>query len=407
MKHLTISLLLATACTTSFAQSDYKMVFPFAAHQADVMLKETEAAKASAKPNELIPRNLQSNGDLHLINTADWCSGFFPGNLWFLYEQAGDKRWADKAKPFTTLLEAEQNNKGTHDLGFMVYNSVGNAYRLTHDAHYKDVVVQAAKTLITRFNPAVGCIRSWDWNKDGTWKFPVIIDNMMNLELLFEATKLTGDSTFYKIAVTHANTTIKNHYRPNYSSFHVVDYDPETGAVRHKQTAQGFADGSAWARGQAWGLYGFTLCYRETHNPVYLQQAEHIAKFIFTNPNMPTDLVPYWDYDATDLKSQPRDASAAAIAASALYELSTFSKNGKQYKATADKILSSLHKGYEAKPDSARGFLLLHSTGHKPANSEIDVPIIYADYYYLEALLRQKRLAEKKPVINVAGTLKN
>jgi uncharacterized protein YyaL (SSP411 family) len=230
---------------------------------------------------------------------------------------------------------------------------------------------------------------------------------MMNLELLFEATRLSGDSSFYKVAVTHANTTLKNHFRPDNSSYHVIDYDPETGKVLHKQTLQGFADSSAWARGQAWGLYGYTMCYRETHNKVYLQQAEKIAKYIFSNPQMPADLVPYWDYDAAKLPGQPRDASAAAIAASALYELSSYSANGKVYKKTADKILNSLSNYYQPRQGDARGFLLLHSTGHKPANSEIDVPIIYADYYYLEALLRQRRIAGKKPVINTAGLLKN
>ncbi|RFZ81352.1 glucuronyl hydrolase [Mucilaginibacter terrenus] len=405
MRKIAIALLLTGAGTNALAQQDYKPAFVFAQHQADVMLKETNKAKNPDKPNLVSPRTLGRNGELVLVPTRDWCSGFFPGNLWFLYEYTGAESWKQKAVPFTTLMEAEKANAGTHDMGFKLYNSVGNAYRLTHDAHYKDVVLEAAKTLVTRFNPKVGSLKSWDNRKE--WKFPVIIDNMMNLELLFEAAKLSGDKRFYNVAVTHANTTMKNHFRENYSSYHVVDYDPETGAVLHKQTHQGFADSSSWARGQAWGLYGFTMCYRETHNKAYLQQAEQIARFIFSNPNMPADLVPYWDYDATDIKTQPRDASAAAVTASALYELSTYSKNGKKYKATADKIIKSLHTAYQAQPDSARGFMLLHSTGHLPAKSEIDVPIIYADYYYLEALLRQKRLTEKKPVINAAGTLKN
>ena len=302
-------------------------------------------------------------------------------------------------------MDTQKIDSGTHDMGFKVYNSVGNGYRLTHNNEYLDVIIRSAKTLITRFNPVVGCLKSWDNRKE--WKFPVIIDNMMNLELLFEATKLSGDSSFYKVAVIHANTTMKNHFRDNYSSYHVIDYDPATGKVLHKQTHQGFADSSSWARGQAWGLYGYTMCYRETGDKIYLQQAENIAKYIFSNPAMPADLVPYWDYDAAKLPGQPRDASAAAIAASALYELSTYSTNGELYKTSADKILNSLGKFYQAKPDSAKGFLLLHSTGHKPAQSEIDTPIVYADYYYLEALMRQKRLENKKPVINAAGVLKN
>jgi len=219
----------------------------------------------------------------------------------------------------------------------------------------------------------------------------VIIDNMMNLELLFKATRLTGDSTFYKIAVSHADHTLKNHFRADYSSYHVVDYDPETGAVIKKQTHQGYSDESAWARGQAWGLYGFTMCYRETHDKKYLEQAQHIAKFIFSNPTMPKDLVPYWDYNDPQIPNVSRDASAAAITASALYELAGYSK-GNGYKQKADAILYSLSTAYLSPPNQNAGFILLHSTGHRPAKSEIDVPINYADYYYLEALLRSKGL---------------
>lgn len=187
---------------------------------------------------------------------------------------------------------------------------------------------------------------------------------------------------------------MKNHFRPDYSSYHVVDYNPETGEVRKRQTAQGYADESAWARGQSWGLYGFTMCYRFTHDPNYLRQAENIFNFVNTNKNLPEDGVPYWDFNAPDIPNAPRDASAAAIMASALYELSTYAtpEKGKQYRATADKIVNSLSKHYQAEPGTAYGFLLLHSTGHLPGNSEIDVPLNYADYYYLEALVRKEAL---------------
>ncbi|MBK0379667.1 glycoside hydrolase family 88 protein [Mucilaginibacter segetis] len=402
-----IPLLLLCACTLSAcSQHITSKTFRFAKNQTKVLLTETaKAKKEAAKPNLFSPRSIDKDGNLVLVSSKDWCSGFFAGNLWFLYEYTGDKFWMEQSLPFTAIMEGEKTDGGTHDMGFKLYNSVGNAYRLTHNEKYKEDIIQAAKTLMTRFNPVVGCIKSWDNRKE--WKYPVIIDNMMNLELLFEATRLSGDSSFYKVAVTHANTTLKNHFRADNSSYHVIDYDPQTGEVLHKQTLQGFADSSAWARGQAWGLYGYTMCYRETHNKAYLLQAEKIAKFIFTNPQMPDDLVPYWDYDAAKLPGQPRDASAAAIAASALYELSTYSANSKSYKKTADKILNSLSKHYQPQPGGAKGFLLLHSTGHKPANSEIDVPIIYADYYYLEALLRQQRVADKKPVINADGLLKN
>jgi alpha-L-fucosidase len=379
-------------------------VFKEAEQQTQVMLEEIPKAKMArsgasgmtpGSSGELVsPRTLDSM-QLKLVPSRDWTSGFFPGELWFLYEYTGKNEWKNQAQSFTSNIEREKTNGGTHDMGFKVYCSFGQGYRLTKDAHYKDVIIQSAKTLSTRFNSKVGVIRSWDHHKE-QWDYPVIIDNMMNLELLFEATKLSGDPSFYKIAVSHANTTMKNHFRSDYSSYHVVDYDTATGGVRKKQTAQGYADESAWARGQAWGLYGFTMCYRETKDKKYLDQAEHIASFILHHPNLPKDLVPYWDFNAPNIPNEPRDVSAAAVMASALYELSTYSKNKNEYRKTADKIIESLTKSYRSPIGENKGFILLHSTGSKPANSEVDVPLSYADYYYLEALLRMKRLNEGK-----------
>lgn len=367
-------------------------VFSDAEKQVRLMLKEIPNAKNNGG-KWVSPRTLDSTR-LKLVSSKDWTSGFFPGELWMLYAYTGKKHWREEAEKFTSNIEKEKFNGGTHDLGFMIYGSFGTGYKLTKNAHYKDVIIQAAKTLSTRFNPKVGCVRSWDHNSD-KWDYPVIIDNMMNLELLFAATKLTGDSSFYKIAVSHANTTMKNHFRGDYSSYHVVDYDTATGQVRKKNTAQGYADESAWARGQAWGLYGYTMCYRETKDKAYLSQAEHIAAFILNHPNLPKDLVPYWDFNAPNIPNEPKDASAAAIMASALYELSLYSKNGNSYSRTADKILKNLTNDYRAAVGEAKGFILLHCTGSKPANSEVDVPLIYADYYYLEALLRSKKLKKQ------------
>ena len=399
IKHLLIFFALNLLTVKVFSQAEVDKAFSFAEKQTAQMLKEVDSIKTDASNAALVsPRALNADGKLVMVQSKDWCSGFFPGELWFLYEYSKNKTWMDLAREYTANIEVEKTNGVTHDMGFKIYNSVGNGYCLTKDPHYKDVIIEAAKTLSTRFNPVVGSIKSWD--NRSQWKFPVIIDNMLNLELLFEATRLTGDSTYYKIAVTHANTAMKNHFRANYSSYHVVDYDPETGRVLHKQTHQGFADESAWARGQAWGLYGYTMCYRETHNKAYLQQAENIARFIFNNPNMPADLVPYWDYNDTAIPNAPRDVSAAAVAASALYELSTYSKNGKNYRSTADKIINTLSINYRAKEGDSKGFLLLHSTGHKPGGTEIDVPIIYADYYYLEALLRKQHLYKGQPAVN-------
>jgi rhamnogalacturonyl hydrolase YesR len=361
--------------------------------QAKVMLDEIPKAKGDN--TSLVSPQTIRNGQLKLVASNGWTSGFFPGQLWYLYEFTGKKEWESEARKFTANIEKEKFNGGTHDMGFKIYCSFGNGYRLTKDPHYKEVIIQSAKTLSTRFNAKAGVIRSWDHNKD-KWDYPVIIDNMMNLELLFEATRLTGDSSFYKIAVSHANTTMKNHFRPDYSSFHVVDYDTATGKVIKKTTHQGYSNESAWARGQAWGLYGYVMCYRETGNKAYLQQAEHIASFILNNPHLPADLVPYWDFDAPNIPDEPRDASAAAITASALYELSTYVNNNKTYTQSANKIIRSLTNNYRSPVGDNKGFILLHSTGNKPSNSEIDVPISYADYYYLEALLRKKKLDQKK-----------
>ena len=361
--------------------------------QTKVMLNEIPKAKGNNA--SLVSPQTIKDGQLKLVASKGWTSGFFPGQLWYLYEFTGKKEWESEARKFTAHIEKEKFNGGTHDMGFKIYCSFGNGYRLTKDPHYKEVIIQSAKTLSTRFNAKAGVIRSWDHNKD-KWDYPVIIDNMMNLELLFEATKLTGDSSFYKIAVSHANKTMENHFRADYSSWHVVDYDTATGKVIKKTTHQGYSNESAWARGQAWGLYGYVMCYRETGNKIYLQQAQHIASFILNNPNMPKDLVPYWDFDAPNIPNEPRDASAAAITASALYELSTYVSNNKTYKQSANKIIRSLTNNYRSPIGENKGFILLHSTGSKPSNSEVDVPISYADYYYLEALLRKKKLGQKK-----------
>ncbi|AHF15523.1 glycoside hydrolase family 88 protein [Niabella soli] len=374
-------------------QLNIPATFQEAEQQTKVMLAEIDKAKNGSK--ELVsPRTIEKD-QLRLVKSGDWTSGFFPGELWYLYEYSKNTEWKKRAESFTANIEKEQWNGGTHDMGFKVYCSVGNGYRLTKDQHYKEVLMQAAKTLSTRFNKTAGVIRSWDHNKQ-KWEYPVIIDNMLNLELLFEASKLTGDKTYYNIAVSHANKTMQNHFRPDYSSYHVVDYDSTTGKVIKRTTHQGYSDASAWARGQAWGLYGYTMCYRETKDPKYLQQAEHIAAFIFNHPNLPKDLVPFWDFNAPRIPDEPRDVSAATVIASGLLELSTYSKKGSYYRGLAQKILTNITNKYRAPIGKDFGFILLHSTGSKPSNSEVDVPLSYADYYYLEALLRLEKLKDGK-----------
>ncbi|MEW9605949.1 glycoside hydrolase family 88 protein [Bacteroides sp. L008] len=376
-----------------FAQQQLRFAFDEIDY---AIVNESPESRAKREKNgwgELTnPRNSEPDGTLNLVPSKDWTSGFFPGELWFLYEYTQNNFWKKKAQQHTDILEKEKMNGSTHDMGFKVYCSFGNGYRLTQDEHYKEVLLQSAHTLATRFKPAAGIIRSWD-HSTAKWVCPVIIDNMMNLELLFWATKESKDSTFYRIAVDHARTTMKHHFRPDFSSYHVIDYDTITGQVLKKNTHQGFADESAWSRGQAWALYGYTMCYRETQLPEFLEQAQNIEKYLFTHPNMPEDLIPYWDFDAPGIPDEPRDVSAATVIASALYELSLYDpEKGERYRSNADKIIENLTKHYRATLKKDNGFLLLHSTGTKPTNTEVDVPIVYADYYFIEALMRKNKL---------------
>lgn len=341
----------------------------------------------------VMPRTIHKDGSLAVVPAGDWTSGFYPGVLWYMYELSGNSEWKDKALQYTAELEEQQYNGSNHDVGFRMYCSFGNALRLSGDETYIPVLVQSAKTLIARFYENVGCIRSWDFNQE-KWQCPVIIDNMMNLELLFWASEQTGDPVYRDIAIRHALTTMEHHFRPDNSSVHVVDYDTISGEVRQKNTHQGYSDESSWSRGQAWGLYGYTMTYRLTDHIEFLKQAEKIAGFLLEHPSMPGDLVPYWDYDAPGIPYEPRDVSAAAIMASALYELCRYSEKGAYYNEKADKIMESLGNAYASAPGENFGFILGHSVGAKPSESEVDVPLNYADYYYLEALVRKKYLEE-------------
>lgn len=358
---------------------------------------EIDTIEASGKC--LNPVTLNNKGGVYYCGYADWRSGFFPGSIWYLYELTGDPKLMPLAQKYTEAIEKAQNLTWHHDIGFIINCSFGNGLRVSKKEGYKDIMIQAAKSLCTRFREKPGVIQSWDvkgnsWQSERGWECPVIIDNMMNLELLFEATKLSGDSTYYKVAVAHADRTLKEQFRPDGSCYHVIDYSIGDGSVRHRQTAQGYADESAWARGQAWAIYGYTVCYRETRDPKYLDQAIKTFNFMKNHKRMPADLVPYWDMDAPKIPDEPRDASSASVIASALYELSTYGvKNAKSYKAYADKMMESLASPAYLAPIGENGrFLLMHSVGSIPHNSEIDVPLNYADYYFLEALQRKINL---------------
>jgi unsaturated chondroitin disaccharide hydrolase len=389
-KFLVLLLLLSTLA--SVAQKSAKTMrrlidtdMQFAVRQYKLM--------ASLTPADSMPRSFNEKANRLVASATDWwTSGFFPGSLWLIYEYTADSAIKKEAEKRLAIQEKEKYYSGNHDLGFMIFCSFGNAYRLTHNPAYKEVVATAAETLLKRYRPTINAIQSWGPLTDA--KSQVIIDNMMNLELLNWVSDEWREPKFKVVAIDHANTTMKNHFRADNSSYHVVDYDATTGNVIKKRTAQGYSDESAWARGQSWGLYGYTMMYRFTKEPSYLDQANKIATFILSKTDMPADGIPYWDYDAPKTSTTLRDVSAGSILASALLELAQYvePKKGEGYVATARKILISLSSpAYLSEEGKNGGFLLKHSVGSLPGNSEVDVPLTYADYYFLEALLRYKK----------------
>lgn len=344
----------------------------------------------SEDPDEVYSEQ-ELKGQRRNCTINDWTAGFFPGSMWYAYELTGDEELKKQAIRYTNLLYPVRQLKGTHDVGFMINSCYGNALRLAHNDSIAQVMVEAAETLYQRFDPQVGCIRSWDF---GPWNYPVIIDNMMNLDLMFTASKLTGDEKFYDAAVAHARTTLKHHFRNDHTCYHLVSYNDD-GTVELKTTHQGRNAESTWARGQAWAVYGYTVCYRETKDTTFLHQATAVADMIMGRVKT-NDSIPYWDYDAPQDPETPRDASAACVTASALLQLSSFLLDGEKYFRYAEAILKNLSKpAYLAEKGENQGFILMHSTGDMPHNSEIDSPINYADYYYLEALQRYMKLVRE------------
>ncbi|MGV3546538.1 MAG: glycoside hydrolase family 88 protein [Pedobacter sp.] len=362
------------------------------------------------------PRSTDENGAVKGVGVFDWTGGFFPGVMWYIYEYTKDPAWLTSATKWTTALEKGKDLNQHHDIGFVMYCSYGNALRLEKDPkkieEYNKILIHSAKTALTRFDPKVGLIKSWNrkasWDGKTMWQYPVIIDNMMNLEMLCYVSKITGDPVYKNAAISHAVKTMENHFRSDYSTYHVVDYDPQTGKVLHQQTNQGYSDNSTWSRGQGWAIYGFTMMYRETGDKLFLEAAKKAANFYLNHPNLPKDKIPYWDFNVgqkgyqpdwkTDnrinLAQIPRDASAGALVASGLLELSTFVKKKQKqfYFKNAETMQKSLSSDkYLAKTGTNGGFILKHSVGSFPHNFEVDAPLVYADYYFLEALLRYQK----------------
>ena len=326
------------------------------------------------------------------VPSKDWTSGFFAGNLWQIYKLTGNKAFKQRAKQWTAFIEKEKFNGKTHDMGFKVFCSFGNGLDIEGDNQtYKDIIITSANTLITRYNPHIKSIRSWDFNKD-KWQFPVIIDNMMNLELLFEATKISGDSTYHNIAVNHANTTLKNHFRPDGSTWHVLDYDTISGQVRGRVTHQGISDDSAWARGQGWAINGYTMVYRYTKDKAYLDRAIATTNYFINHKNLPEDGIPYWDFSHPDIPNISRDVSAGAIVASGLVELYKYTKNEAYINYSKKVVYSIKNKNYILPESIEAPFVLNHSFGDWSKRDEMDEPIVYGDYYFLQTLLRLQSL---------------
>ena len=386
-----ITSLLCLACQKQESMQELTArVFERAAAQMELMDKNLDSAAVSNPGVAIYPRSINKEGALWTSNYKWWCSGFYPGSMWYVYEYTGDEKIKELALEYQAGLEPLRFRKDDHDIGFQLMCSYGNCLRLTEDQTCVPVLIDGANSLASRFDPEVGCTRSWSFGK---WSFPVIVDNMMNMELLLKAAELGGSDSLKNVALAHARTTMKNHFREDKSCFHLVDYNPETGEVVGKQTVQGLADDSAWARGQAWGLYGFTMVYRFCKEQDILDHAIAIAEYLL--PRLPEDGVPFWDYDSAEIPNDVRDASAAAIMASSLIELSQYvdAEKAERYLATAEKMIRTLaSEEYLCAEGEDYGFLLKHSTGNKNTDSEVDVPLTYADYYFLEALIRWSRL---------------
>lgn len=380
--------LLLSSCATNKLDKQIDIALNRGVSQYSYMMKKL--------PENRYPKTYFADKQKFETSKSDWwCSGFYPGTLIYLDESIKKPVFEKEIDRVFQDLKKEQFNKTTHDLGFMMFCSFGNANRLNPTSEYAEILMNSAKSLASRFDEKVGCIKSWDAKDDS---YLVIIDNMMNLELLFWASEYSGDKSYYDIAVKHGNTTMKNHFRSDFSSYHVVNYNSKTGDVKQKKTAQGYADESAWARGQTWGLYGYIVMYRATKDKKYLDQAVAIAKFILNHPNLPKDKVPYWDFNAPNIPDALRDSSAGAVLASALLELENYVDKGssKKYHAVAKTIIQTLSSDeYLAEEGTNGGFLLKHGVGHIPQKSEIDVPLTYGDYYFVEAMLRYKKEQSK------------
>jgi unsaturated chondroitin disaccharide hydrolase len=351
-----------------------------------------------------IPRTawpLQTSGlRWSTTGSGSWTSGFLPGALWYGYQATADSGLRTKAQNWQAGLAGQASNTSTHDLGFMVFDSFGNGYRMTGTDSYRQTVLKAAASLATRFSSTVGAVRSWN---SGPTEFKVIVDNMVNLELLFWAARNGGQKLWHDRALSHALTTARDHVRPDGSTYHLVIYDPASGAIRSRTTVQGFSASSTWARGQAWAVHGFATAYRETRDARLLDTARRTADWWIEH--LPADQIPFWDFHAPGIPAEPRDTSAAAIAASGLLELARLESDparATRYLAAARSILGALMRPPWLSEGSGSEAVLLHGTYNKPAGNA-DTGLIWGDYFLLEALMRLRRVPPSGPRLPVAA----
>ena len=351
------------------------------------------------------PRNIlegETTWNCRKAAAEEWCSGFWPGVLWMTYNYTNDDSIRRAAEGYTASLNfLAERPAYDHDLGFLVINSFLKGYEATGNEEYKRIALAAADTLATLYNSKVGTILSWPRHVKDYGGHNTIMDNMINLELLFWASltpdpspKGEGRKRLYDIAVSHADTTMRYHFRPDGSCYHVAVYDTLSGNFLRGQTHQGYADSSMWSRGQSWAIYGYTMVYRFTKEQRFLEHAQKVTDIYLKRLKETSgDWVPIWDMDDPRGQQAPKDASTACVVASALLELQQYvdAEKGKTYREAAENMLRDLSSDKYQSRDKNCAFLL-HSTGHHPAGSEIDASIIYADYYYIEALLRYQAL---------------
>ena len=350
------------------------------------------------EPRNILKGDKQKGWNCRKATAEEWCDGFWPGILWMDYRNTKDEAVRKAAEGYTESLKGIAYRPCyDHDIGFLMFCSYGKGYEVNHSQEYKNVILASADSLATLFNPIVGTILSWPREvKPRNWPHNTIMDNMMNLDMMFWAAKNGGNKLLYDLAVTHAKTTMQNHFRPDGSCYHVAVYDTINGNLIKGVTHQGYADNSMWARGQSWAIYGYTMVYRYTHNKMFLDFAQKVTDiYIKRLKETSDDLIPLWDMDdPRGVKGAPRDVSASCVVADALLELQQYvgGEKGEEYKQFAIQSLAQLStdKYQSGKKNVA---FLMHSTGHHPAGSEIDASIIYADYYYLEALNRMKDMS--------------